>query len=247
MILVISPSKTMDFDSETIEISNSVSLNKKTNKILEKLKTFSKGELSKTMKLKGNLLEKTYLNIQNFEDNFSKKAISAYTGTVFKEIKYETYSKDELSFLNEHLIILSAFYGILSPFDLIFPYRLDPTMKIFKKLSLYDYWKDFIAEKLVQIFQDGDEEFLINLASSEYIKMIDKKKFKHTVIDIEFKEFRNNKYSSISTYAKKARGIMTDYIIRKKLSLPEEIKLFDKDGYSFNKELSSETKYVFTR
>ena len=88
---------------------------------------------------------------------------------------------------------------------------------------------------------------MINLASSEYIKMIDKKIFKCTVIDIEFKEFRNNKYSSISTYAKKARGMMADYIIRKKCKLPEEIKHFDKDGYSFNKELSSETKYVFTR
>ena len=247
MILVISPSKTMDFDSETLENYDSVSLNKKTNKILEKLKTFSKDELSKTMKLKGNLLDKTYMNIQNFETNFSKKAFTAYTGTVFKEIKYETYSKDELSFLNEHLIILSAFYGILSPFDPISPYRLDPTMKIFKETSLYSYWKDFITDKLSKIFQNKGENFLINLASSEYIKMIDKKNLKYTVIDIEFKEFRKNRYTSVSTYAKKARGMMTDYIIRKKLRLPEEIKLFDRDGYSFNRELSSETKYVFTR
>ncbi|WP_321329580.1 YaaA family protein [uncultured Ilyobacter sp.] len=247
MILVISPSKTMDFDSETLENSESVYLNEKTKNILKILKTFSKDELSKTMKLKGNLLDKTYLNIQNFETNFSKKAISAYTGTVFKEIKSENYSKDQLNFLDGHLVILSAFYGILSPFDLISPYRLDPTMKIFKELSLYGYWKDFITEKLGQIFQNKDEEFLINLASSEYIKMIDKKIFKHIVIDVEFKEFRNNKYSSISTYAKKARGMMTDYIIRKKCKLPEEMKHFDKDGYSFNKELSSETKYVFTR
>ncbi|WP_319371479.1 YaaA family protein [uncultured Ilyobacter sp.] len=247
MILLISPSKTMDFNSETMKNSDSIFLNDKTIKILKKLKTFSKNEMSKLMNLMGNLLDKTYLNIQNFETNPCKMAITAYTGTAFKEIKYENYSEVERNFMNDHLIILSAFYGLVSPFDLISPYRLDASVRIFSEVSPHNYWKGFVTDTLNQTFQNTNEEFLINLASSEFTKMIDKKKFKHTIIDIEFREFRKDKYISVSTYAKKARGMMVDYIIRKKCEFPEDIKSFDRDGYLFNKKLSSETKYVFTR
>ncbi len=247
MIIIMSPSKTMDFTSETQENSPESLLNKKTNIILEKLKTFSKEEVSKLMNLKGKLLENTYLNIQNFENNPRKKAISSYTGTVFKEIKEENYSQEESDFLKKHLIILSAFYGIVSPFDSISPYRLDATTRVFEDISLYSFWKEFITDELNRIFENNGEKFLIDLASSEFIKMIDKKKFKYTIISVDFKEYKNGKYTSVSTYSKKARGMMIDYLVRKKSESPEDIKSFDLQGYSFNPELSTESRYVFTR
>lgn len=247
MIIIISPSKTMNFNSDISNAPDRLSLNKKSRVLLETMRSFSKGELSKRLKIKGSLLEKTYSNIINFHDNPPKEAISAYSGTVFKEIKYVDYSSNEILFLKNHFLIFSAFYGILSPADLIKEYRLDMTAKIFDDSTLYNYWKEWMTEKLNKIFDEKNEKFLVNLASSEFIKMIDRKKFRYTIIDVDFREYRGGKYVSVSTYSKKARGMLSDYIIKRQINSPEDIKFFNREGYLFDKELSSEQKYIFSR
>jgi cytoplasmic iron level regulating protein YaaA (DUF328/UPF0246 family) len=237
----------MNFDAKGLKNHDKLSLNEKSQTLLETLKSFSQEELSKKLKIKENILKKTYSNIINFNNIPCKDAISSYSGTVFKEINWDDYIQSEVLFLKNHFLIFSAFYGILSPFDSIKEYRLDMTAKIFDEFTLYNYWIEWITSRLNNIFKEREEEFLVNLASSEFIKMIDRKNFKYSIIDVDFKEYRGGKYVSVSTYSKKARGMMSDYIIRQGINIPEGIKSFNIDRYLFNQELSSKQKFVFSR
>jgi cytoplasmic iron level regulating protein YaaA (DUF328/UPF0246 family) len=237
----------MNCDAKGLKNHDKLSLNEKSQTLLETLKSFSQEELSKKLKIKENILKKTYSNIINFNNIPCKDAISSYSGTVFKEINYDDYIQSEVLFLKNHFLIFSAFYGILSPFDSIKEYRLDMTAKIFDDITLYNHWREWITSRLNDIFKEREEEFLINLASSEFIKMIDRKNFKYSIVDVDFKEYRGGKYVSVSTYSKKARGMMSDYIIRQGINIPEGIKSFNIDGYLFNQELSSKQKFVFSR
>ncbi len=219
----------------------------KTLSLLEKLKTFSPEDLSKTMKIKGKTLKSVVDIYRNFDSSGYKKAIEAYSGAVFKGIEIEGYSKGERKFLDNHFIILSALYGVLPADFFIREYRLDMTVKVLEDGNLYSYWKDEVNSTLTDIMKDRGEEILVNLASTEFSKLIDRKSFPCEIIDIDFKEERDGKFKAVSTYAKKARGVMSNYIIKNKISLREDLKKFKGEGYSLNEELSTDKKYIFTR
>lgn len=244
MLIILSPSKTMDMSGATY--SEEI-FSEKTEALIKKIKTFSENELSKTMKIKGKILESTLSSYADFDCAPAKAAIDAYTGFVFKGLELKGYSEDERRFLEDHFIILSALYGCLLPADRIKEYRLDMTMKIYPEENLYSYWKEKINSSLVKVMEAKKETLLINLASNEFSKLIDRKTFPYEIIDIDFKEEKDGKYKSVATYAKKARGLMSNYIVRNQLSDREEIKNFSIDDYSYNKELSTENKYIFTR
>lgn len=244
MAIIISPSKTMDFSSNTTEGSID-NLKEKTKILVETIQKFSIKGIEKQMKVKGKLLDSTYNSYQNYHASPWKEAIRAYDGAVFKNIKIDEYNKSQLLFLEENLILLSALYGDISATTPIKEYRLDMTMKVLEDSNLYNFWKSEVTFNLEKRLEK--DELLINLASGEFSKIIDRKKFNHTIIDIDFKEYRDGKYKAISTYAKKARGLMCHYIIKNEIKDLERIKKFNLEGYSYNKELSKGNKLIFTR
>ena len=245
MKIIFSPSKEMReeniFEDKEIEFTES-KFKDKTNILINTLKEKSISEIENIMKLKGELLNDTYKNIQDYENLKYIPAISLYYGVSFKELELEDYSEKSLKYLQNNLLILSAFYGISLPFDLIKKHRLDMTISIIDK-GLYNFWKKDINEYISNIL--GSDEVLLNLASSEFSKLIDNKKT--PMINLDFKEEKDGTYKSISTYSKKARGQFLNYLIKNQIDKLEDIKKIELDGYSLNEELSDEKNFIFTR
>ena len=245
MKIIFSPSKEMReeniFKNKEIEFTES-KFKDKTNILINTLKEKSISEIENIMKLKGELLNDTYKDIQDYENLKYIPAISLYYGVSFKELELEDYSEKSLKYLQNNLLILSAFYGISLPFDLIKKHRLDMTISIIDK-GLYNFWKKGINEYISNILDN--DEILLNLASSEFSKLIDNKKI--PMINLDFKEEKDGTYKSISTYSKKARGQFLNYLIKNQVSNIENIKKMDLNGYSLNEELSDKKNFIFTR
>ena len=245
MKIIFSPSKEMReeniFESKKIEFTES-KFKDKTNILIGILKEKSLSEIENIMKLKGELLNKTYKDIQDYDKLKSIPAISMYYGVSFKELKLEDYSEKSLEYLENNLLILSALYGILSTFDLVKKYRLDMTMSIIDK-GLYNFWKKDINDYISNIL--SKDEVLLNLASGEFSKLIDNKKI--SMINIDFKEEKDGAYKSVSTYSKKARGQFLNYLVKNQIDNLEDIKKIKLDGYSLNNALSDEKNFIFTR
>ena len=245
MKIIFSPSKEMReeniFKNKKIEFTES-KFKDKTNILINTLKEKSISEIENIMKLKGELLNDTYKDIQDYENLKYIPAISLYYGVSFKELELEDYSEKSLKYLQNNLLILSAFYGISLPFDLIKKHRLDMTISIVDK-GLYNFWKKGINEYISNILDN--DEILLNLASSEFSKLIDNKKI--PMINLDFKEEKDGTYKSISTYSKKARGQFLNYLIKNQVSNIENIKKMELNGYSLNEELSDKKNFIFTR
>ena len=245
MKIIFSPSKEMREENifeQKIEEHTMPRFEEKTLFLNKKLKNKSLDEIANIMKLKGNLLEKTYENIKNFDKLKSIPAISMYYGVAFKELDLIDYSKENLNYLADNVFILSAFYGASSPFDLLKNYRLDMTMNILEG-GLYNFWKKDINDYLQSILKK--DEILLNLASGEFSKLIDKKVI--DMISLDFREEKNGVFKSVSSYSKQARGKFLDYIIKNRIEDVEKIKNIEIAGYKFNKNLSDERKLIFTR
>ena len=245
MKIIFSPSKEMReeniFESKKIEFTES-KFKDKTNILIGILKEKSLSEIENIMKLKGELLNKTYKDIQDYDKLKFIPAISMYYGVSFKELNLEDYSEKSLKYLKNNLLILSALYGVSLAFDLLKKYRLDMTMSIIDK-GLYNFWKKDINDYISNIL--SKDEVLLNLASGEFSKLIDNKKI--SMINIDFKEEKNGAYKSVSTYSKKARGQFLNYLIKNQIANLEDIKKIKLDGYSLNKDLSDEKNLIFTR
>ena len=245
MKIIFSPSKEMReeniFKNKKIEFTES-KFKDKTNILIDILKEKSIFEIENIMKLKGELLNKTYKDIQDYDKLKFIPAISMYYGVSFKELNLEDYSEKSLKYLKNNLLILSALYGVSLAFDLLKKYRLDMTMSIIDK-GLYNFWKKDINDYISNIL--SKDEVLLNLASGEFSKMIDSKKI--SIINIDFKEEKDGIYKSVSTYSKKARGQFLNYLVKNQIDNLEDIKKIKLDGYSLNNTLSDEKNFIFTR
>lgn len=246
MKAIFSPSKEMKVGELNSPFSFSPKFKDESKEILNILKNLDKNQIEKIMKIKGELLEETYNNIINYDSLSVVKAINLYNGVAFKKLELESYNSRELEYLNNSLIILSAMYGALNPFDNIKKYRLDMTMKISEN-SLYSFWSEKVTVYINELLLQDNEKILLNLASNEYSKMINKKSLNFKMITIDFKEFKNGKYSSVSSFSKQRRGMMLNYLIKNQITNIEEIKKFNEDRYSFNSELSNENTIIFSR
>ena len=180
----------------------------------------------------------------SYENNDTKQAIFTYNGHLFKNIEINSLKKEELDYLQKNLLIFSTLYGALKPFDLIMPYRLDflSNIKVNEK-NLYDFWKKDITEYLNGL----EGSYIINLASNEYFKAIDKKLLNKEVIDIVFKEFKNGKYKTMSMSAKKMRGKFINFVSKKNIETVEELKEFDYDDYKFSEKESNDNCFTFLK
>lgn len=236
MKIIISPSKTqkiakiMKFDFSPIIYKD------KMDYLVSLMKKFKKLEIKKIMKTSDKLTDEIYNNYKTFLDGESGHAAASYTGIAYKSLDIKEFSKKEIEYMEKHLVILSALYGVLTPLTEIKPYRLDMTMSVLKNNSLYEFWQESINDYF------EEEEMIINLASKEFSKII-----KKPLINIEFFEEKNGKLVQISTNSKKARGEMVKCIIKTKAEKLSDIRKISFDGYKYNGELSEKDKLVFLK
>lgn len=240
MKIIFAPSKGMKFKNINFKEKKEIYFKDKTDILIKKLKIFSKEEIEKLFKIKGNLLEETYKNIQEFENLNFYPALSLYDGVTFRQLNYKNYSENEIDFLNKNLFIFSALYGVLSPNTNIKPYRLDMTINFLDE-SLYKFW----GEDVNNFLKKYENEIFINLSSKEFSKILNNKIF--NIIDIEFRQNVDGKLKNISTEAKKARGLLLDYITLNHIEDIEKIKEFSQEGYRFSIENSTENKFFFIK
>lgn len=252
MKLVLSPAKSLDFESKlpTTKTTDAQFLeqSQRLNKVL--IKKSAKG-ISKLMHVSDALGQLNYDRNQDWQLPFTKdnarQAIYAFSGDVYRGLDAYTISNDKIDTLQNKVRILSGLYGILKPLDLMQAYRLEMGTKlpVGTKKNLYDFWKKDIVNALNQELED--DEVFVNLASQEYFKAIDTKALKVPVVTVDFKEFKDGKYKIIAIFAKLARGLMARYIVDTNAQTIDDLKGFTTDGYGLSDELSSENHLVFTR
>ena len=252
MKIIISPAKSLDFETQlpTQKFSESSFL-KQSETIQKVLKKKSPKELSELMSISDKLAELNYTRNQEWSLPFStenaRPAVYAFNGDVYTGLDAYTIPNDKLDVLQEKLRILSGLYGVLKPLDLIQPYRLEmgTNLQIGKAKNLYEYWKKTVTDSLNN--ELSENELFINLASKEYSDVIDFKALKAKVVVPEFKDYKDGKLKMISFFAKKARGLMVRYIIDNNCETIEDLKGFNYDNYGFDQNLSEGNKLVFTR
>lgn len=255
MVIIISEAKLLDFKQVNTNIPYSFPVYvKEAEQLVKALRRYSRHDLKTLLNVNETLADLNYNRYQEWCEEFNppdaKQAALAFNGEVFNGLNAETFSLEDLNYAQEHLRILSALHGCLRPLDLIRPYRLDmgANFKINKKENLYAFWGNKIHNHLKDLIANQQEKVLINLASNEYVKAAKPNDLPFRIITPVFKELRQgDEYKTIVIYLKKARGLLTSFIIKNRIENPEEIKLFDYEGYAFHHELSTKNEWVFTR
>lgn len=254
MLIVISPAKTLDYETvpKTKVFTIPDYLNR-SQQLINRLRNLSSLDISDLMKVSAKIADLNFERYETWKKPFTvknaKQSILAFKGDVYTGLDAESFKADDFKFAQNHLRVLSGLYGLLRPLDLMQPYRLEMGTKLKTDIgkNLYEFWGLDITEGLNKQLKKVKSNYLINLASNEYFKSVKVKELNAEIITPVFKEFKNGDYKMIGIYAKKARGMLSRYIIQNKLSDPEDIKLFNEDGYRFNKTLSKGNDFVFTR
>ena len=253
MIVVISPSKTLDFSSEINDGYTNPEFLEETFKLIIALRKLTKIEILKLMNLSENLTILNYQRYHNFSLPFTldnaRQAIYAFKGDVYHGLAVNNFHQENIQYAQLHLRIISGLYGLLRPLDLIQAYRLEMGTKLVnqKGKDLYAYWGDTLTVKLNEVLQSEDNDILVNLASTEYFKVINKKLLQASLITPVFKEKKGDSLKVVALFAKRARGMMASYIIKNRIKTTEDLKQFNEDGYIFNKAASNEDQLVFVR
>lgn len=254
MLLVVSPAKKLDFESPLATTKTSqANLLDQSKILIERCLELSSDQIATLMKLSDKLAG---LNAARFGEwslpftpENSRQAVLAFNGDVYSGLDANSFSEDDFDFAQQHFRILSGLYGLLKPLDLMQAYRLEMGTKLdnVRGANLYHFWGDIITDELNRTLAEQGDDVLINLASTEYFKAVNKKALKATIITPQFKDWKNGQYKIISFYAKKARGLMARYIIQNQLNSIEQVKNFDLAGYQFSGDLSQGNELIFTR
>ncbi len=247
MITLISPAKTLDLNSTDVAVYTTPDFQKETFELVSIMKKKTSDEIRQLMGVSENIATLNIKRYKEFKKSFdldnAKQALLAFKGDVYTKIDVENYTVEDFDFAQEHLRILSGLYGLLRPLDMIQPYRLEMGIKVENKRgkNLYEFWGQRIAKAINDAAKGAP---IVNLASQEYFKAVDEKAIKSEIISPVFKEFRKGKYQIIGIFAKQARGMMTDYIIKNRISDPEKLKLFNAEGYEWG---GDEKEWLFVR
>lgn len=254
MLVIISPAKTLDFDTPPIaKTASKPAMLKDSSELVDIMRNYSPDGLMDLMGVSKKIGELNVERFHNWHTPFNKsnakQALLAFKGDVYTGLDAETFKAEDFEFAQQHLRILSGLYGVLRPLDLIQPYRLEMGTKLAndKGNNLYEFWGDKPAKSVNKQLKALQSDTLINLASNEYFNAIDKSVLNANIITPVFKDYKNGKYKIISFFAKKARGLMSAYIIKKRITDPAKIKRFNVDGYRFDKASSSDNEWVFLR
>jgi uncharacterized protein len=236
-------------DPPILDKSSQIIKTKEMQLTLKALKDLSIEDIIKTMNVSQKIAELNYSRFQNFKSLPEKQAIYAYNGDVYNNIDTKTLDEKSINFSQNHLRILSALYGLIKPLDMIKAYRLEMSSKLktIAPKGMHLLWKEHISKTINSELNEHTNKFLINIASNEYSASIDNKLLGKKLINIHFREIRNDKLANIAINSKRARGMLADYIIRHEIDHPDNIKLFNKDNYRFNKELSDNNNFYFVK
>ena len=254
MLIVVSPAKTLDYENPPkTKVFTQPDYLKNSQELITRLRKLSTPEISKLMSVSQKIADlnvdryKTWNKI--FTEKNAKQCVLAFKGDVYTGLDAESFTSKDFSFAQKHLRVLSGLYGLLRPLDLMQPYRLEMSTKLDTKhgKNLYQFWGSTITEGLNKQLKKIKSEYLINLASNEYFKAVKPKELNAEIITPAFKEYKDGEYKMIGIYAKKARGLLSRYIILNQLENPEELKSFCEEGYKFNKKLSEGNTWVFSR
>lgn len=254
MLTVISPAKTLDYD--TPAVTQRFTLPQyldDSQELITQLRELSPAQISELMHLSDKLSGLNAARFGSWTPDFTpanaKQALLAFKGDVYTGLDAESLSEDDFSYAQQHLRMLSGLYGLLRPLDLMQPYRLEMGTKLANARGkvLYAFWGTRISEWLNQALAEQGDDVLLNLASNEYFSAVKRNALNARVINVDFKDWKNGQYKIISFYAKKARGMMSRFVIQERINDPEQLKQFDVQGYYYSAEQSTTDHLVFLR
>ncbi|MGD8484752.1 MAG: peroxide stress protein YaaA [Thioalkalispiraceae bacterium] len=254
MLIVVSPAKTLDYETPAkTKVFTMPDYLDHSQELINRLRKLSSLDIAELMKVSKKIADLNFDRYEawnrKFTEKNAKQAALAFKGDVYSGLDAESFSAADFKFAQKHFRILSGLYGLLRPLDLMQPYRLEmgTRLETDRGKNLYEFWGSIITDGLNKQLKKIKSDTLINLASNEYFKSVKPKQLDARIITPEFKEYKNGDYKMIGIYAKKARGMLSRYIIQNQLTDPEDIKAFNEEGYKFNKKLSRGDKWVFTR
>jgi len=255
MITILSPAKRITQKDHQYASQHTMPFfSTETNKLVEVLKNYSARKLANLMDINRQLAQLNYerylgWQVESHQDN-SFHAMLVFRGDVYQELKAGELDHQELQFAQDSVRILSGLYGVLRPLDLIQPYRLEmgTALKTQRKKDLYEFWGDKITNFLREdIDSSQGEKILVNLASGEYARAAKIPELKYPCITPVFKQLRGDEIKMVPILAKRARGLMTRYIIDFRITSAGDLQGFDYDGYFYQHSLSTDTEWIFTR
>lgn len=257
MLAILSPAKDMKVRPQQERATDVVTLPEFLNKskgIITDLKKMKPNELVSLMKISDKLALLNYDRYRNWKKEHtienSFPAVLSFTGEAYRGLRAADFSGDELEYAQKVLRILSGLYGVLKPLDLIQEYRLEMGTRheFRKKKNLYEFWKAGLTKAVNNAIEDSPgDKVLINVASNEYFSAIDQKKLKHPVLTTSFYQENEGEVKMVAVFAKRARGLMSRFIIENKIEQVEDLKAFDTDGYYYDANRSTDEKWVFVR
>jgi cytoplasmic iron level regulating protein YaaA (DUF328/UPF0246 family) len=254
MLILISPAKTLDYQSELpTDRYTQPEMLEYSRQLISVARKLSAPQIASLMSISDKLASLNETRFHEWQPAFTpqnaRPAILAFKGDVYTGLQAEEFSEADFDFAQQHLRMLSGLYGVLRPLDLMQPYRLEMGIRLEnpKGKDLYHFWGDTITEKLNQVLATQGGNIVVNLASDEYFKAVKPKKLNAEIIKPVFLDEKNGKFKVISFYAKKARGMMSRYIIENRLTKPEQLKAFNTDGYFFDADASQKNELVFKR
>ena len=254
MITVLSPAKTLDYSVNYTDKHTVPSFLPKSSQLVKTLKAKEPSEIASLMGLSDKLASLNFDRYQSWNaskklSNTAKPALLVFKGDVYQGLQAEDFNKQDMTFAQKHLRILSGLYGALKPLDVMKPYRLEmgTKLQINGSKNLYEFWGEKITDMMVNEISENGSDTLINLASEEYFKSLSNIRNKVNVISPIFKDYKNGQFKIISFYAKKARGLMTKFIIQNQITDPKDLINFNLDGYKFFKSDSTNENPVFHR
>lgn len=254
MLILISPAKTLDYQSPlaTTRYTQPMLL-EHSQQLIGVARKLSAPQIKALMGISDKLADLNATRFHDWHPDFTpenaRQAILAFKGDVYTGLQAETFSEADFDFAQKHLRMLSGLYGVLRPLDLMQPYRLEMGIRLEnpRGKDLYQFWGEEITHTLNAALHDQGDDIVVNLASDEYFRSVKPKALKGQIIKPVFLDEKNGKFKVISFYAKKARGLMSRYIIENRLSKPEQLTGFDSEGYFFDEESSSAEELVFKR
>jgi cytoplasmic iron level regulating protein YaaA (DUF328/UPF0246 family) len=254
MLLVISPAKTLDYDTPAmINTFSQPDYLEESQRLIERARHWSVVDIAERMAVSMKIAELNAGRFATWHTPFTaqnaRQAVLAFKGEVYTGLDAGSFMAADFAFAQQHLRILSGLYGLLRPLDLMQPYRLEMGRKVDTERgkTLYDFWGSRITEGLNRQLQQLKTPYLINLASQEYFKAVQPGRLDGEIITPEFREWKNGQYKMMGVYAKRARGQLSRFVIRNRLTDPAAMRAFDADGYAFNEAMSKGNHWVFSR
>ncbi len=252
MLVLLSPAKSLNFATTPFNFEPTQPIfEKEVTRLVKQLQRLSSADIARLMDISPKLAALNFERYQQWggQPEGQKAAIMAFDGDVYDGLDAKKLLPEELKTAQKQVRILSGLYGVLRPFDLISPHRLEmgTTLQIDRHKNLYEFWGTKIAKQINQNMNEIGSTELLNLASNEYFKSVDRKTFKGKIIQVDFKDLKNGSYKIISFYAKRARGLMTRFVLQHGIDVPDDLKAFDLEGYHFAPTLSTNDHLIFTR